>query len=303
MPVVENYPFQVGELKCIALSDCVGSMPGQCIVKDVPDDQVRAVFAEHNLSLTETMFHYNCLYIETDHYRVLIDAGLGRAAPRDNAALDRLEAAGLPRNAIPKLEGALLDRLQTEGLTPADIDRVIITHCDGDHIGGLLAGNARVFPNADYVFLKEAWEFWSDEARVMQWPAFLMSFGRRTLPLIEDRLQIVEAGVEFMPGFQLLLVPGHRPGHTAITISSAGQHLIHVADTVGHPLLMEYPHWHGFADFAHEQAAQDRVRLLSLAVEQRALVFGSHLPFPGVGHVVSQGESWCWQPLTAGHVC
>lgn len=297
MPVTENYPFQVGDLKCIALSDCIGSMPGQCIVKDAPADEVSTVLAEHGLSLTETVFHYNCLYIETDRQRILIDAGLGRAVPRDNAALDRLEAAGLPRNAIPKLEGALLDRLQAEGLTPADIDRVIITHCDGDHVGGLIAGNERVFPNADYIFLKDAWDFWSDAARVAQWPEFVMSFGRKTLPLIQDRLQIVEAGVEFMPGFQLMLVPGHRPGHTAVAINSAGQHLIHVADTIGHPLLMEYPHWHGFADFVHEQAAQDRVRLLNMAVEQQALVFGSHLPFPGVGHVVPQGEGWRWQPL------
>ncbi len=297
MPVVENNHFRVGDFKCIALSDCVGTMPGQCIVKDVPADQVSAVFAEHSLSLSETVFHYNCLYLETDRQRILIDAGLGRAAPRDSAALDRLEAAGLLRSAIPTLEGALLDRLQAEGLRAADIDRVIITHCDGDHIGGLSAGNERVFPNADYIFLKDAWEFWSDEARVAQWPEFLMVFGRKTLPLIQDRLQIVEAGAEFMPGFRLLAVPGHRPGHTAVAITSAGQHLIHVADAIGHPLLMEYPHWHGFADLRHEQAAQDRVRLLSMAVEQQALVFGSHLPFPGVGHVVPHGEGWCWEPL------
>jgi glyoxylase-like metal-dependent hydrolase (beta-lactamase superfamily II) len=296
----ENYHFQVGDLNCIAMSDCIGSMPGQCIVKDTPADRVSTVFAEYGLSLTETIFHYNCLYLQADRQRILIDAGLGRAAPRDSAALDRLEAAGMPRNAIPKLEGVLLDRLQAEGLTPADIDRVIITHCDGDHIGGLIFGGERVFPNADYIFLKDAWDFWSDAARVAQWPEFLMAIGCRTLPLIQDRLQIVEAGVEFLPGFQLMLVPGHRPGHTAVAITSAGQHLIHVADTIGHPILMEYPRWHGFADFVHEQAAQDRVRLLSVAVEQQALVFGSHLPFPGVGHVVPQGEGWRWQPLIEG---
>jgi len=39
------------------------------------------------------------------------------------------------------------------------------------------------------------------------------------------------------------------------------------------------------------------VRLLSMAVEQQALVFGSHLPFPGVGRVVPQGAGWLWQPL------
>jgi glyoxylase-like metal-dependent hydrolase (beta-lactamase superfamily II) len=297
MPATDNYHFKLGTFNCIALNDCIGSMPGQRIVKDAPADRVSVVLAEHGLSLTESVFHYNCLYVQTHHQRILIDAGLGR---QDRAVLDRLEAEGklpMPRSAIPQLEGALLERLVDEGLTPADIDRVIITHCDGDHIGGLTSGNELIFPNADYIFLKDAWDFWSDAARVAQWPAFLMAAGRRTLPLIQDRLKIVEAGVEFLPGFRLISVPGHRPGHTAVALTSAGQHFIHVADTIGHPILMEYPHWHGFADLAHEQAAQDRVRLLSMAVEQQALVFGSHLPFPAVGHVIPQGEGWRWQPL------
>jgi glyoxylase-like metal-dependent hydrolase (beta-lactamase superfamily II) len=301
MCALENYHFKIGSLNCIAINDCIGSMPGQCIVKDVPADRVSEVFAEHGLSLTESIFHYNCLYIQTDRQRILIDAGIGRTAPRDSAVLDRLEAEGklpMPRSAIPKLEGVLLDRLADEGLTPADIDRVIITHCDGDHIGGLIFGGERVFSNADYVFLKDAWEFWSDAARVAQCPEFLMAIGRRTLPLIQDRLQIVEAGVEFLPGFQLIPASGHRPGHTAVAITSAGQHLIHVADTIGHLLLMEYPAWHGFADLMHDQAVQDRVRLLRLATEQKALVFGSHLPFPAVGRVIPQGDGWRWESLT-----
>ncbi len=304
MHATENYHFQVGGLNCIAMSDCVGSMLGQCVVKDVPPDRVNEVFAAHGISQTETVFYYNCLYIQTDQHRILIDAGIGRSArQQDSAVLDRLEAEGklpLPRSAIPRLEGVLLDRLQAESLAPADIDRVIITHFDGDHVGGLTANNQPVYPNADYILLKEAWDFWSDAARVAQWPEFLMAAGRRTLPLIQDRLQIVEAGVEFLPGFRLLLVPGHRPGHTAVAITSAGQHLIHVADTIGHLLLIEYPHWHGFADINHDQAAQDRIQLLSLAVEQQALVFGSHLPFPGVGRVIPQGEGWRWQPLIEG---
>lgn len=303
MHATENYHFKVGDFNCIALSDCIGNMPGQCIVKDAPADRVSEVFAEHGLSLTETVLYYNCLYIQTDQHRILIDAGIGRSSRQQNSAvLDRLEAEGklpMPRSAMPKLEGVLLDRLQEDGIAPANIDLVIITHCDGDHIGGLTSGSERVFPNADYIFLKDAWDFWSDAARVAQWPEFLMAFGRKTLPLIQDRLKIVEAGAEFLPGFQLMLVPGHRPGHTAVAITSAGEHLIHVADTIGHPILMDYPAWHGFADLMHDQAAQDRVRLLSLAVEQQALVFGSHLPFPGVGHVVPHGEGWRWQPAAA----
>jgi glyoxylase-like metal-dependent hydrolase (beta-lactamase superfamily II) len=300
MCTMENYHFKVGSLNCIAINDCIGSLPGQCLVKDVPADRVAEIFTARGIPLTETRFYYNCLFIQTDQRRILIDAGVGRPSPQQKSALDRLEVEGklpMPRSAIPQLEGVLLDRLQAEGVSPADIDTVIITHGDGDHIGGLTFDQQVVFANADYVLLKEAWEFWSDAARVAQWPEFMTAFGRKTLPLLQDRLKVAEAGVEFLPGFQLIPASGHRPGHTAVAITSEGERLLHLADTVGHPILMEYPTWHGFADSSHDQAVQDRLRLLSLATEQKALVFGSHLPFPAVGHVIPQGEGWRWEPL------
>ena len=306
MPTTENFHFKVGTLKCIAINDCIGTLPDQRTVKDVPADQLNPIFLERGISLTETVIYYNCLYIQTDQLHILIDGGLSRGGSLQNkSVLDRLEAEGklpMPRSALPKMEGALLDRLQAEGITPDDIDHVIITHFDGDHIGGLTSGDQLVFPRADYIVLKDAWDFWSDAALVAQLPAMITAFARKTLPLIQPRIKIAAAGVEFMPGFQFIPAPGHRPGHTAVAITSSGEHLLHLGDTVAHPILMEYPAWHGYADSNHDQAAKDRVHLLRQAVDQNALVFGSHLPFPAVGHVIPQGEGWRWQPLAEASI-
>jgi hypothetical protein len=38
MKTTNNYHFKVGTLKCIAINDCTGTLPGQCTVKDVPSD-------------------------------------------------------------------------------------------------------------------------------------------------------------------------------------------------------------------------------------------------------------------------
>jgi hypothetical protein len=59
---------------------------------------------------------------------------------------------------------------------------------------------------------------------------------------------------------------------------------------------MEHPEWHWYADFAFEQAEKDKFHVLNQAVAQHALVFGSHLPFPGVGRVAPLGAEWRWQP-------
>jgi glyoxylase-like metal-dependent hydrolase (beta-lactamase superfamily II) len=190
--------------------------------------------------------------------------------------------------------------MQDEGISPEGIDDVILTHADVDHIGGILrADGGLTFPNAGYILARSAWTFWSNQAIVARWPEFLTFFGRVTLPLIRERIQVVDEGSEFLPGFRFVPAPGHRPGHTPLTVESRGEHFLHLADTVGHPLFMQHPEWHWYADFQPPQAEQDKQRILAQAVEERALVFGSHLPFPGVGRVIQQGETWRWQPATS----
>ncbi len=298
----ENYHFQVGDLKCIAISDWTEIFPVETIVKDVPPEQLRQALLEGDYSLTENMIYYNCLYIQTDQHRILVDTGMGKSTPQQAKAFHDLlqETQSSSASVVPALRprnGALLDRLQVEGITPAEIDLILITHGDGDHIGGIANSDRQlIFPNATFILLKEAWDFWFDEARVAKWPEILTAHGRKTFPLIKSRIKVVEPGDEFLQGFQTISAPGHRPGHTALAITSAGEHLLHLADTVGHPILMEHPSWHGYADSRHDQAEKDRVQLLDQAVSQQALVFGSHLPFPGVGRMIPRGEGWHWQP-------
>jgi len=40
-----------------------------------------------------------------------------------------------------------------------------------------------------------------------------------------------------------------------------------------------------------------RRRLLNRAASDKALVFASHFPFPGLGHIVQKEEVWQWQPI------
>jgi glyoxylase-like metal-dependent hydrolase (beta-lactamase superfamily II) len=278
MDTTKNFHFTAGTLECIAVSDGTEVVPATSVVKDVPAEQWSQALLDGGYSPTESVVYFNCLTIRSGRQRVLVDAGWGRGTQRR--------------------DGALLDRLKSEGIAPDDVDFIVITHGDGDHIGGITTADGQlVFPNASYILSQEAWDFWSNTAVVARWPEFLTVFGRKTLPLIRDRVEVVAPGSEFLPGFRLVPAPGHRPGHTLLAVTSCGEYLLHLADLVGHPLLMEHPTWTWQFDYKPDQVEKDKAQLLGQAAAQHATVFGSHLPFPGVGRITAQGEGWRWQPL------
>jgi len=275
--VMENYRFEVGTFACLAINDLTRTVPAAGIVTNISPEEWQRALVERGYSPTESVRYCNCLYLQAGECRVLVDTGWGKGSERG--------------------DGALLEHLLAAGIAPADIDVVVLTHLDGDHVGGITTADGEfVFPNADYVVSDEAWEFWTDEARSARMPERQALLARRTLSRIQSRLEVVPAEVEFLPGLTLISAPGHRPGHVAISVTSEAATLYHLADAVGHPILMEHPSWHWSFDSWPEQADADRRRLLGLAAERQALVFGSHLPFPGLGHVVPHGEGWRWQP-------
>ena len=290
-----TYSFTVGGLRCAVVEDGRAVVPLDNMVRNVPPETWKAALGLGGGAAQEMPFSYNYLYVRTPEHHVLVDAGLGPEDPAQNEAFEARYKMRLPR---VQRDGSVVDHLRTLGAAPGDVDWVIITHGDRDHVGGLvdLAGQP-AFPRARYAMLQEAWDFWNDREALAQWPEFMTSFGRQILPLIAERVTAVAAGVEFLPGFTLLAAPGHRPGHAAAWIASAGQELLHLGDAAPHPAFIEYPAWQWAIDSDPAQAREARLRLLSRAAERDALVVGSHLPFPGVGRLVPLGEGWRWQPL------
>ena len=60
--------------------------------------------------------------------------------------------------------GRLLRNLHAEGISPADIDMVILTHGHPDHIGGNTIEGKSAFPCARFVMWKDEWDFWTSKA-------------------------------------------------------------------------------------------------------------------------------------------
>jgi len=275
--ISERYPFRLGGYSCIVFIDGREVRPVSSLTSSIGPEVIAQELRAHGFSPTEVVSDYNILFIDTSRRLVLVDTGWGCCTQ--------------------KMQGRLLRNLHDAGLASEDIDLVILTHGDRDHLGGLvdLDGNAS-YPNATYVMSQEAWQWYNDPQNLARLPTEFREFYRRTLPVIGEHLQTIVGEEEILPGLSLLPAPGHRPGHSVLRLTLNGKHLLHLADTVGHPIFMLHPDWRWPYDSLPEQAMQTRRQLLGWAAENQALMFGAHLPFPGLGTVIAQSDGWLWEP-------
>jgi glyoxylase-like metal-dependent hydrolase (beta-lactamase superfamily II) len=284
MPEETTRSFQIGDIQCIVVNDGTFSYPASWFFSNVPEERLEGELRLHGLQPDQVLSPYACLLIKAGNHKVLVDTGAANLAPTT---------------------GELLPRLQTEGLSPADIDTVVLTHGHPDHIGGTVDGEGKpAFPNARYVMWKDEWNFWTAEKidlAGMNVPgeikALLLDSARRALPPIKPQIDLLERETEIVPGVHAVSAPGHTPGHMALIISSGRSQLLVLADAVLHPMHLEHPDWQTVFDLAQDRAGETRRQLLDRAASDQAKVMAYHFPFPGLGQVVVRGErAWRWEP-------
>jgi glyoxylase-like metal-dependent hydrolase (beta-lactamase superfamily II) len=273
----ETYRFRVGNLECIAIKDqdSFGAEDLFLVDQAVLDMEL----GQRGLVLSELEVGYNCLLVDTGEHRVLVDVGWGQG--------------------VPDRQGSVTRNLATLGIEPKEIDWIVFTHEDGDHILGLVdPDGVPVYPNARCVMWKEGWEHflatdWEER------PDEIAAIGNLILPVLEERGEFIDVGVEFLPGFRLIPSTGHRPGHTVVEISSEGEKLLNLGDAIVLPIQVEFPEWAMVFDSLPDEAEVDRRRLLDLAAAEGAQVFAFHFPFPAVGSIERRGEGYVWHPVGA----
>jgi N-acyl homoserine lactone hydrolase len=196
--------------------------------------------------------------IETAEERILVDTGLNPAAVDD--PVSHYGAEGL---AMFELE--MHERLE-EQVDLETITRVVLTHLHFDHAGGLASLPASV----PIVLQRREWEAGHAAGAIEKnfyLPADYEGVGSRVTLVDGDHDLLGDGSIE------LLLTPGHTPGHQSVRVGERlvlGGDVTHFAsglDDHRFPLVG--------ADFAAQAASADRLRALR---DAGAMVMPGHDP-------------------------
>jgi N-acyl homoserine lactone hydrolase len=142
-----------------------------------------------------TLLSVGCSFVQTsDGRNILIDTGL--------------PANFTPPPELPPMEeGAnVIQQLASLGLRPDDVDTVISTHLDIDHVGFHDA-----FPTAGHIVHRSQYEL----AREGQ-PRFAAGRLHWDHPALNYRL--LDDDIELVPGLKLITTSAHTPGHLSVLV-------------------------------------------------------------------------------------
>ena len=275
------YRLALGDFEITALSDGTVALPVDQLLTNTRPGQVDEALAKNYLKApVETSV--NGYLVNTGTKLVLIDTG----------------AAGLFGPTL----GKLVANLKASGYRPEQVDEIYLTHMHPDHVGGLMAGDKPVFPNATIRADKREAEFWLSQANLDQAPADAKGFFQGAMISLNPyvaagKFQPFSGETDLAPGIRAIPAPGHTPGHAIYAIQSKGEKLVVWGDLM-HVAAVQFAEPSVTIQFDSDpkSAAPQRKQAFADSAKQGYYVAIAHVAFPGIGKLRADGTGYTWIP-------
>lgn len=276
------FRMMLGDFEVTALSDGTMDLPADKLLTNTTPAKVADAMKAAYLPIpVETSV--NAFLINTGSKLVLIDTG----------------AAALFGPTL----GKLLNNIKAAGYAPEQIDEIYITHFHGDHVGGLMSGEQRAFPNALLRADRREADHWLSSAKLEQAKGeqkggFQAAQGSVNAYVKAEKFQAFDGDTELATGIRSQVTYGHTPGHSNYVVESKGQKLMLIGDMI-HVGAVQFPEPAVTISFDSDskQAASQRQKLFRDVAKGGYLIGAAHLAFPGIGHLRSSGKGYQWLPI------
>ena len=276
------YRLRVGDFEVTVLSDGTNLLPA---TKLLHGDRARIEAGLKRSYLGELVeTSHNSFLLNTGPKLILIDAGAG--------------------SLLGPSTGYLLSNFRASGYLPEQVDEVYLTHLHADHVGGLMAGAQRAFPNAIVRVDKRESDYWLSEANMRAAPEDARRFFQAAMisltPYMQaGKLLAFEGNTELIPGVHAQTAYGHTPGHAMYMVESKGEKLLLWGDVVHVAALQfEDPSVTIRYDVNSSEAERVHESVFANAAAKGYMVGGAHISFPGLGHVRRDSEkAYAFVPL------
>lgn len=256
------YRKQIGDVILTTLVDGSETFSFDIFSQSISTEDARGLLVAANLPPTPSM-PVNAYLLQSEAQTILIDTGDANCMGSGGRLQEALAAA------------------QVEA---SDIDAVLLTHAHPDHVGGLVdLTGSRLFPNAELILHIDELRFWQDAQNFVGAPHLneVRSLACKVFDAYQTSIRTATDG-EVRPGIALQHLPGHTPGHSGYWIESGEHRALIWGDIVHWPdIQIPRPDVTLTFDFNPAQMVQTRKLLLQQVTDNRILVGGMHLNFPG----------------------
>jgi glyoxylase-like metal-dependent hydrolase (beta-lactamase superfamily II) len=258
---------RLGDIRVTALDDGFHDLPITVVVNI--DEAGAAALAELSSGKDLLRPVFNAYLVETGGRQLLIDAGAG--------------------GHLGPNSGKMLENLAQVGVTPSDVDAIILTHCHPDHILGIADEDWNaVFPNAELVVPELDEQFWlrSDPSKIEnEYQRLEAGRAQKAAAPYSGRTRTISGG-EVAPGVTMVPLPGHTPGHSGYIVEGSGKKLFLWGDIVHFPTFQSaQPDASLLFDVDLTLARETRKQTFERVIADGLEVGGGHLLAPGFARV------------------